>query len=123
MARPKRFELLTPRFVVWCSIHLSYERVAGSRNPEGNTTPCLLAAADDRSALAMPRRPFRNVVGAASDNLTCGAPFRDFAGATSDDFMICGCAGWDGGSQVIKNEMLIERAHGESAERKLDEMY
>jgi hypothetical protein len=23
MARPKRFELLTPRFVVWCSIQLS----------------------------------------------------------------------------------------------------
>jgi hypothetical protein len=84
--------------------------------------PCLLAAADDRSALAMPRRPFRDVVGAASDNFTCGAPFRDFAGATSDDFMIYGCAGLDGGSQVIKNEMLIARAHGESAERKLDEM-
>src|ERR1019366_5706095 len=32
MARPKRFELLTPRFVVWCSIQLSYGRVAGSRN-------------------------------------------------------------------------------------------
>ena len=28
MARPKRFELLTPRFVVWCSIQLSYGRVA-----------------------------------------------------------------------------------------------
>ena len=27
MARSKRFELLTPRFVVWCSIQLSYERV------------------------------------------------------------------------------------------------
>ena len=26
MARSKRFELLTPRFVVWCSIQLSYER-------------------------------------------------------------------------------------------------
>ena len=24
LARPKRFELLTPRFVVWCSIQLSY---------------------------------------------------------------------------------------------------
>ena len=30
MARPKRFELLTPRFVVWCSIQLSYGR-AGRR--------------------------------------------------------------------------------------------
>jgi site-specific DNA recombinase len=28
MARPKRFELLTPRFVVWCSIQLSYGRFA-----------------------------------------------------------------------------------------------
>ena len=27
MARPKRFELLTPKFVVWCSIQLSYGRV------------------------------------------------------------------------------------------------
>src|SRR5881275_2037526 len=27
MARPKRFELLTPRFVVWCSIQLSYGRM------------------------------------------------------------------------------------------------
>lgn len=29
MARPKRFELLTPRFVVWCSIQLSYGRASG----------------------------------------------------------------------------------------------
>jgi hypothetical protein len=28
MARPKRFELLTPRFVVWCSIQLSYGRLS-----------------------------------------------------------------------------------------------
>ena len=27
LARPKRFELLTPRFVVWCSIQLSYGRM------------------------------------------------------------------------------------------------
>jgi hypothetical protein len=26
LARPKRFELLTHRFVVWCSIQLSYGR-------------------------------------------------------------------------------------------------
>jgi hypothetical protein len=26
LARPKRFELLTPRVVVWCSIQLSYGR-------------------------------------------------------------------------------------------------
>ena len=29
MARPKGFEPLTPRFVVWCSIQLSYGRAAG----------------------------------------------------------------------------------------------
>jgi hypothetical protein len=28
MARPKGFEPLTPRFVVWCSIQLSYGRIA-----------------------------------------------------------------------------------------------
>ncbi len=28
LARPERFELLTPRFVVWCSIQLSYGRFA-----------------------------------------------------------------------------------------------
>ena len=28
MARSKRFELLTPRFVVWCSIQLSYDRAS-----------------------------------------------------------------------------------------------
>ena len=43
MARPKRFELLTPRFVVWCSIQLSYGRVLrGSRKemlrPTGSGT-------------------------------------------------------------------------------------
>jgi hypothetical protein len=31
LARPKRFELLTPRFVVWCSIQLSYGRVPSGR--------------------------------------------------------------------------------------------
>src|SRR6266700_4866763 len=41
MARPKRFELLTPRFVVWCSIQLSYGRVFreghhGPDRPDGS---------------------------------------------------------------------------------------
>ena len=33
MARPKRFELLTPRFVVWCSIQLSYGRLSAGACP------------------------------------------------------------------------------------------
>src|ERR1700747_1912916 len=42
-ACPKRFELLTPRFVVWCSIQLSYGRVLEARTywgalPNARTT-------------------------------------------------------------------------------------
>ena len=33
MAHPKRFELLTPRFVVWCSIQLSYGCVPEAAEP------------------------------------------------------------------------------------------
>jgi hypothetical protein len=36
-------------------------------------TPCLLAAAADRSALAMPRRSFPGFVGAASEDFNGGA--------------------------------------------------
>ena len=35
MARPKGFEPLTPRFVVWCSIQLSYGRLL-------RHSPCVL---------------------------------------------------------------------------------
>ena len=39
LARPRRFELLTPRFVVWCSIQLSYGRIrAGLAPPTGANT-------------------------------------------------------------------------------------
>ena len=43
MARPKRFELLTPRFVVWCSIQLSYGRVF-SRGPRTYASRPLMAS-------------------------------------------------------------------------------
>jgi hypothetical protein len=57
MARPKRFELLTPRFVVWCSIQLSYGRAMGSDDtaqagrsfdPAANVT-CYLAIDGSKS--------------------------------------------------------------------------
>ena len=50
LARPKRFELLTPRFVVWCSIQLSYGRVSDfSRLPH---------SADERAVFRLStRRP------------------------------------------------------------------
>jgi hypothetical protein len=46
MARPKRFELLTPRFVVWCSIQLSYGRILRARtysgaSPKASSAPAL----------------------------------------------------------------------------------
>ena len=37
VARPKRFELLTPRFVVWCSIQLSYGRWIPLPEPDRGT--------------------------------------------------------------------------------------
>ena len=39
MARPERFELPTPRFVVWCSIQLSYGRVPGCGEPRHGEAP------------------------------------------------------------------------------------
>src|SRR5262245_14500831 len=46
MARSERFELPTPRFEVWCSIQLSYERVRSSlakRRPQANRS-CMTSA-------------------------------------------------------------------------------
>ena len=39
MARPKGFEPLTPRFVVWCSIQLSYGRMP-RRRENYTSDPC-----------------------------------------------------------------------------------
>ena len=58
LARPKRFELLTPRFVVWCSIQLSYGRTSHVHNrgqPNGQTgrvrAPFLIGRGSERKAL------------------------------------------------------------------------
>ena len=37
LARPRRFELLTPRSVVWCSIQLSYGRAGVASDAAGGT--------------------------------------------------------------------------------------
>src|SRR5262245_30726978 len=65
LARPKRFELLTPRFVVWCSIQLSYGRfvpppgceIRGTERPYSYRFRPLLArvgAASGRPSRARP---------------------------------------------------------------------
>ena len=43
MARPEGFEPPTPRFVVWCSIQLSYGRMP--LNPRGGTRNARIAIA------------------------------------------------------------------------------
>ncbi len=50
MARPKRFELLTYRFVAWCSIQLSYGRVRKLFNPDGS------GCQEKKSDSAIPRQ-------------------------------------------------------------------
>jgi hypothetical protein len=37
LARPERFELPTPRFVVWCSIQLSYGRAGPLKGCESES--------------------------------------------------------------------------------------
>ena len=60
MARPKGFEPLTPRFVVWCSIQLSYGRPAawidhsaarGSHRRSGPALQAFVRAAEGRGGL------------------------------------------------------------------------
>ena len=65
LARPERFELPTPRFVVWCSIQLSYGRLA-SRG-KFHRLPMPFAA----RAIAIALRPYwqdRAVMAGARDD-------------------------------------------------------
>jgi hypothetical protein len=61
VARPERFELPTPRFVVWCSIQLSYGRgaprgkMAGRGAGHSYRLPSLLASASKRHNLMQSR--------------------------------------------------------------------
>ncbi len=41
LARSERFELPTPRFEVWCSIQLSYERAWAHHSGFGANVTCL----------------------------------------------------------------------------------
>jgi hypothetical protein len=75
MARPKGFEPLTPRFVVWCSIQLSYGRVSlwalGAR-----MRPKVRTAAKERSSYPLRQRFAR------SGKAICAANRRQFIGCT-----------------------------------------
>src|ERR1700689_3378131 len=71
LARPERFELPTPRFVVWCSIQLSYGRFAfrGAPAAAHSYNLCFGLArrsAPDRSGPALGG-------GAAPEAAVCGA--------------------------------------------------
>ena len=65
LARPKRFELLTPKFVVWCSIQLSYGRLsafdAARRGPTGQNPSrrpkLLMGSASVRKGCRSPAHP------------------------------------------------------------------
>ena len=57
VARPERLELPTPRFVVWCSIQLSYGRTGRRRsgaNPSGKAARWQAARLGARSGLSLP---------------------------------------------------------------------
>ena len=60
MARPKGFEPLTPRFVVWCSIQLSYGRLLGGFSPRTRRLICHLGV-----PMQEPICKFTNGLGAA----------------------------------------------------------
>ncbi len=56
MARPKGFEPLTPRFVVWCSIQLSYGRLPVAARPEGRSIGSVNRRNEPPSLIGHPRQ-------------------------------------------------------------------
>ena len=74
LARPKRFELLTPKFVVWCSIQLSYGRVfrQASRAGEPGMDPGQARKTSRKSALATRSAPDWQVSDMAAIMQACG---------------------------------------------------
>src|SRR5271166_5524186 len=85
LARPERFELPTPRFVVWCSIQLSYGRLgwlkaakATSRKPAGPLTAFAQAGkSKTRAPMAAGRRPSRLVLRGARPRIALAGKLRD----------------------------------------------
>ena len=84
MARSERFELLTPRFVVWCSIQLSYDRASDdirwAEAPKSGTAEPLDASLEGPPALGngFLRRATRRVFhGRHRFTLTDATPGRD----------------------------------------------
>src|SRR3984957_15290350 len=81
MARPERFELPTPRFVVWCSIQLSYGRIGRQvrKGPTGRPHSYRLCAALARD----PRTMEDHGATAISRTLRCAASGGQAIGAWS----------------------------------------
>src|SRR5437870_5734475 len=87
MARPEGFEPPTPRFVVWCSIQLSYGRLLPPPGEPGDAgTAALLSVrpAIGKASAGIGRCPAVRVLAAAAGRAeTAGAPdWRDGAIAT-----------------------------------------
>ena len=73
MARPKGFEPLTPRFVVWCSIQLSYGRLVGRSLREAT----LAEAGDIKGSGAVGKPLHAEDLPKASDCFPGRGPIRD----------------------------------------------
>ena len=80
LARPRGFEPLTPRSVVWCSIQLSYGRPQGGLRGRPNEGAKLLASPGDGKVGLLPRE--------AETGLSLPRPLRNIA---AGDFVRYGC--------------------------------